>query len=73
MMDASTSEMLYKIDEQLSVISEYLTLEPGDILFTGSPAGSAGAHGGCWLAPGDLIHAKIENIGTLELKMQSDD
>ena len=37
MMHASTSEMLYKVDEQLSIISRYMTLEPGDILFTGSP------------------------------------
>jgi len=37
MMDAYTSEMLYKIDEQLSAISSCLTIEPGDILFTGSP------------------------------------
>jgi len=70
MMDASTSEMLYKIDEQLSVISEYLTIEPGDILFTGSPSGSAGVHGNCWLKPGDRIHAKIEDVGTLDVIVQ---
>lgn len=45
MMDASTSGILYKIDEQFSVISEYLTIEPGNILFTGSPLGSAGVRG----------------------------
>jgi 2,4-didehydro-3-deoxy-L-rhamnonate hydrolase len=72
MMDASTCEMLYKIDEQLSIISEYLTLEPGDILFTGSPAGSAGQHGGCWLKAGDRIHAEIEEVGTLDVTVRSD-
>lgn len=51
MMDASTSEMLYAVDEQLSIISEYMTLSPGDIVFTGSPAGSAAHHGGRWLKP----------------------
>lgn len=70
MMDASTSEMLYKIDEQLSVISEYLTIKPGDILFTGSPSGSAGVHGNCWLKPGDRILAEIEDIGTLDVIVQ---
>ena len=35
MMDASTREMLYKLDEMISVISEYITLEPGDMI---SPA-----------------------------------
>ena len=38
-MDASTSEMLYKVDEQLSLISGFMTLLPGDILFTGIPLG----------------------------------
>ena len=45
MINASSAEMLYHIDEQLSIISEYLTIEPGDIRFTDSPSGSAGVHG----------------------------
>ena len=71
MMDASTAEMLYKIDEQLSIISSYITLEPGDILFTGSPSGSAGVHGNRWLKPGDVIRATIESVGTLEVEMRA--
>lgn len=70
MIDASTAEMLYRIDEQLSIISSYITLEPGDVLFTGSPAGSAAAHGEPFLAPGDRITAEIESIGTLVVEMQ---
>jgi 2,4-didehydro-3-deoxy-L-rhamnonate hydrolase len=72
MIDASTSEMLYKVDEQLSVISEYLTIEPGDILFTGSPSGSAGVHGDRWLRDGDRIHAEIEGIDALDVVVRSD-
>lgn len=70
MMDASTCEMLYKLDEQLSVISEFMTIHAGDILFTGSPSGSAGEHGGCWLKPGDRIHAEIEQVGVLDVTMR---
>lgn len=70
MMDASSAEMLYRIDEQLSIVSEYLTIEPGDMLFTGSPSGSAGVHGGRFLKPGDRIHAEIENIGSMDVSMQ---
>ena len=70
MMDASSAEMLYHIDEQLSIISEYLTIEPGDILFTGSPSGSAGVHGGRFLKPGDRIHAEIESIGSMDVMMK---
>ncbi|HTF46439.1 MAG TPA: fumarylacetoacetate hydrolase family protein [Pseudonocardia sp.] len=72
MMDASTSEMLYPVDEQLSIISEYMTLSPGDILFTGSPAGSAAHHGGRWLKPGDRIDARIGDIPTLTVSMRHD-
>ena len=70
MMDASTCEMLYKLDEQLNVISEFMTIHAGDILFTGSPSGSAGEHGGCWLKPGDRIHAEIEEVGVLDVTMR---
>jgi len=70
MMDGSTSEMLYKIDEQLSIISHFITLQPGDILFTGSPSGSAREHGGRWLKPGDRIHAEISEVGVLNVTMR---
>lgn len=71
MMDASTSEMIYKCDELLSIMSQNVTLEPGDIVFTGSPAGTAGAHGDCWLKPGDRIRAEIEDIGILDIVIRS--
>ncbi|KAK5060002.1 hypothetical protein LTR84_009886 [Exophiala bonariae] len=67
MMDASTSEMIYKCDEILSIMSQNVTLEPGDVIFTGSPAGTAGAHGDCWLKPGDRIRAEIEDVGVLNI------
>ncbi|MGZ3646143.1 MAG: fumarylacetoacetate hydrolase family protein [Ktedonobacteraceae bacterium] len=73
MMDANTSEMIYKIDEQLSIISEYITIEPGDILFTGSPSGSAEVHDGRFLQPGDTIHAQIEGVGAMKVTMCQDE
>ena len=72
MMDARTSEMIYKCDEMLSTISEYITLQPGDICFTGSPSGSAGAHGNRWLKPDDRIRAEIENVGVLNVVIMPD-
>lgn len=72
MIDSNTSDMLYKPDEQLSVISEYITLVPGDVVFTGSPPGSASVHGGCWLQPGDRVRAEIQNIGVLGVEMRQD-
>lgn len=72
MMDARSSEMIYQIDEMLSIISEYLIIEPGDMLFTGSPAGSAAAHGNRWLRPGDRIRAEISGVGGMEVVMRQD-
>ncbi len=61
MMDANTSEMIYKIDEQLSIISEYITIEPCDILFNLSPS--------VFLKPGYTIHAQIEGVGAMDVIM----
>jgi 2-keto-4-pentenoate hydratase/2-oxohepta-3-ene-1,7-dioic acid hydratase in catechol pathway len=72
MMDGSTSQMIYKIDEQLSIISNFITLQPGDILFRGSPSGSAREHEGRWLKPGDRIHAEISDVGVLNVTMRRD-
>jgi 2-keto-4-pentenoate hydratase/2-oxohepta-3-ene-1,7-dioic acid hydratase in catechol pathway len=66
--DGCTADMLYSVPEQLSTISRYITLEPGDIVFTGSPAGS-GASIGQYLQPGDRIRAEIEAVGRLEVEV----
>ncbi len=73
MMDARTSEMLYSPEEQLVEISRYTTLEPGDVIFTGAPAGSAKAHGGRWLQVRDKIRAEIDGVGKLEVEVVDDD
>ena len=56
---SNTKHLLFKIPELLEYISTILTLEPGDIIATGTPSG-IGA-----MQPGDLIEATIEKIGTL--------
>ncbi|KAJ9654997.1 hypothetical protein H2198_006042 [Neophaeococcomyces mojaviensis] len=73
MMDARTNEMLYSLEEQLLEISKYTTLEPGDLVFTGAPAGSAKAHGQRWLQVGDKIRAEIEGVGVLDVEVTEDD
>jgi acylpyruvate hydrolase len=50
----------------LSYISQVLTIEPGDLLFTGTPAGVGVARDPqVFLKPGDRIEVQIESIGTL--------
>ncbi len=58
--DASTNEMFHKIPQVIEFISHYITLDPGDIIATGTPGGSKGA-----LNIGDKVEVEIEKIGTL--------
>lgn len=62
--DANTSQMIYPVADIVSFLSNIMTLEPGDIIATGTPAGVALATGN-FLKPGDRIECTIENLGTL--------
>ena len=63
---SNTAYMLFKVDELVADISRGITLEPGDIIATGTPAGvGAGRNPQEWLWPGDVIAASVEGIGTL--------
>lgn len=61
---ANTSQMIYTVADIISFLSHIMTLEPGDVIATGTPAGVAMATGD-FLQPGDTIECKIENLGTL--------
>jgi 2-keto-4-pentenoate hydratase/2-oxohepta-3-ene-1,7-dioic acid hydratase in catechol pathway len=63
---SSTAYMLFKVDELIADISQGITLDPGDIIATGTPAGvGAGMDPQEWLEPGDVLVASIAGIGTL--------
>lgn len=59
----NTKNLIFKVPEIISFISKHLTLEPGDIIATGTPSGIAPIY------PGDIIEVSIENIGTLKNKV----
>jgi 2-keto-4-pentenoate hydratase/2-oxohepta-3-ene-1,7-dioic acid hydratase in catechol pathway len=61
--------MIFDIREQLVLASSIMTLDPGDVLLTGTPAG-VGFPKRTFLAPGDRIAATIESIGTLDVEIQ---
>jgi 2-keto-4-pentenoate hydratase/2-oxohepta-3-ene-1,7-dioic acid hydratase in catechol pathway len=63
--EESTSDMICTVAEIISVASEVVTLEPGDVVPTGTPAG-VGAGRGRYLRPGDLVRTTIDGLGTLE-------
>lgn len=62
--DGTTSQMIFPVADTIAFISQFVTLERGDIISTGTPSG-VGAGKGKFLRPGDRIDATIAKIGTL--------
>lgn len=66
MQQATTDLLIYPIDYLIHHLSRFVTLRPGDLIFTGTPAGvGAGRTPPVWLKPGDLCEVSINRIGTL--------
>lgn len=63
---SNTREMIYSVAEAIAHISAMVTLSPGDIILTGTPAGT-GAETGEYLKPGDVVQASIAAIGELSV------
>jgi 2-keto-4-pentenoate hydratase/2-oxohepta-3-ene-1,7-dioic acid hydratase in catechol pathway len=67
MQDASTAEMIFDVAAQIEHLTAAFTLEPGDVIFTGTPSGV-----GNWRKPpvrlkaGDRVRVEIERIGAIE-------
>jgi 2-keto-4-pentenoate hydratase/2-oxohepta-3-ene-1,7-dioic acid hydratase in catechol pathway len=66
--DSNTGKMIFSLAEQISDLSSRLTLHPGDLILTGTPAG-VGAGRGEFLKAGDVVKIEIEKIGSLSSKM----
>ncbi|MGF7147638.1 2-keto-4-pentenoate hydratase/2-oxohepta-3-ene-1,7-dioic acid hydratase in catechol pathway [Sphingomonas zeicaulis] len=65
---SNTSHMLFKVDELIADLSQGISLEPGDIIATGTPEGvGAGRTPQEWLGAGDMIVATVEGIGQLRV------
>lgn len=65
MQDSSSDQMFFTVSEQIEYLSNMITLLPGDVIATGTPAG-VGHPRGRYLQPGDRIKTTIEGIGTIE-------
>jgi len=66
MQDSNTKYFLFDVIESLCIITECLTLEPGDVIITGTPAGVGYARNPpVWMAPGDVCEIDIEGVGVL--------
>ncbi|HEX4132007.1 MAG TPA: fumarylacetoacetate hydrolase family protein [Pirellulales bacterium] len=69
--DASTALQIFPVAAIVAFISDLVTLEPGDIISTGTPSG-VGSASGTFLKPGDMLEASIERIGTLRTPIESE-
>jgi len=68
----TTAKMVFPVAEIVSFLSRMMTLEPGDLIATGTPSGVGNATG-TFLKPGDVVRAAIEGIGVLENPVESEE
>jgi 2-keto-4-pentenoate hydratase/2-oxohepta-3-ene-1,7-dioic acid hydratase in catechol pathway len=63
--DSTTHDMIFGIDHLIEYLSSGITLSPGDVISTGTPAGVANYSGAPFLKDGDVVECQIEGIGKL--------
>ena len=72
MQDSNTSDMIFPIDHLIEHLSKFCVLEPGDLIFTGTPPGvGAGRNPPVFLKAGDHVEVEIENVGLLSNVVQA--
>ena len=71
--DANTSDMLFDVPETVRLLTECLTLEPGDILVMGTPSGVGHARTPqLWMKQGDICEVEIEKVGLLRNPIENE-
>lgn len=69
--DSNTRHLVFPVWDQIAHLSQAMTLEPGDLLFTGTPAG-VGMATGRFLQPGDVVRVEIDRLGHIEGAMRTE-
>ena len=70
--NSNTSDMIFTVAEIISYISQYMTLDPGDVVITGTPPGVImGREDKAWMKEGDSYAVEIGNLGKLSNTMRS--
>ncbi|MEI8018780.1 MAG: fumarylacetoacetate hydrolase family protein [Schlesneria sp.] len=66
LQNSSTKELIFGVDEVIAHVSQLITLQPGDLIFTGTPPGVGVARNPpIYLKPGDRMEVEIEDVGVL--------
>ena len=67
LQNSNTKELIFKLDELIAHLSQIITLEPGDVIFTGTPPGVGAARKPpIFLKPGDVTEVEIAGLGVLK-------
>jgi 2-keto-4-pentenoate hydratase/2-oxohepta-3-ene-1,7-dioic acid hydratase in catechol pathway len=73
MQDSNTRELIFSVDQLVSYISQFCTLHPGDLIYTGTPPGVGTARKPpLYLKPGDVTEVEIEGIGVLRNRFEAE-
>jgi 2-keto-4-pentenoate hydratase/2-oxohepta-3-ene-1,7-dioic acid hydratase in catechol pathway len=72
MQHLTTARMIFPVRDLIAYLSAYMTLEPGDVISTGTISG-VGAATGAYLQPGDEVDVHISSIGTLHNTVEASD
>lgn len=71
--DANTGDMIFDVAETIAMLTECMTLEPGDVLVMGTPSGVGFARQPpLWLKDGDLVEVEIEGLGVLATPIEQE-
>ncbi len=62
--DSDVSKLIWNVDETIAHLSRYFELQPGDLIYTGTPEGVAAVQ------PGDLLEGGVDGVGTLKVRIK---
>lgn len=65
--DGSTADLIFSIPELIAYLSDFMTLEPGDVILTGTPKGISP------VKPGDVVRVEVDGVGALENPIVAED
>jgi 2-keto-4-pentenoate hydratase/2-oxohepta-3-ene-1,7-dioic acid hydratase in catechol pathway len=73
MQDSTTKQLIFTIGQLIAHLSQLITLQPGDVIFTGTPPGVGAARKPpIFLKPGDTVEVEIEGLGTLRNPVEAE-
>jgi len=73
MQDSTTAQLIFKVDELVAFLSETVTLEPGDVIATGTPPGVGFARTPpVYLKAGDVVEVEVEGLGVLSNPVEAE-